>query len=264
MMKIGAYEQVQKLYEDSVPKKNVNPFAASKDGQIRPEEAASYQPGRAEDAGKASALGSDENKLSDAAKALLEKLREKYGNMDIMVSDFSSESEAQEILSRGTKEYSVLFTTEELEKMAADEDYLAEVEDKITSAVDMMKSLQTKIDESLEEDSDVSIKQIGISFGDDGSVTLFATLEKMSAAQKERIEKAKEANEEEAKAKEETKQVDKNDPMEKFREQFEFPRETTVSGTSEAELLEAITGIEWKAVPPMGIPVAGAKIDMSV
>ena len=61
--------------------------------------------------------------LSKDAQAVLEKLKSKYGNMDFFVADPDSEDEAKEIMSRGTKEYSVIISSDELEKMAADEDY---------------------------------------------------------------------------------------------------------------------------------------------
>ena len=50
----------------------------------------------------------DTPKLSANAKALLEELKRRYGNMDFMVASFNSDEEAQSYLSRGTKEYSVL------------------------------------------------------------------------------------------------------------------------------------------------------------
>ena len=61
--------------------------------------------------------------LSKDAQAVLDKLKSKYGNMDFFVADPDSEDEAKEIMSRGTKEYSVMISSDELEKMAADEDY---------------------------------------------------------------------------------------------------------------------------------------------
>ena len=59
--------------------------------------------------------------LSDKAKELLEELKKKYANMDFMVADYETDEEAQSILSRGTKQYSVLITPDTLEEMAVDE-----------------------------------------------------------------------------------------------------------------------------------------------
>ena len=63
----------------------------------------------------------DEAKLSDKAKSFLENLRKKYGDYDFIVSNDMDTSKTV----GSTKEYSVMFTAEELEKMAADEDYAA-------------------------------------------------------------------------------------------------------------------------------------------
>ena len=49
-----------------------------------------------------------ETGLSKGAQALLEKLRKSYGGMDFMVGDFDRGDNAKEILSRGTKEVSVI------------------------------------------------------------------------------------------------------------------------------------------------------------
>ena len=58
--------------------------------------------------------------LSKGAQALLEKLRKSYGDMDFMAADFDKGDNAKDILSRGTKEVSVIFSSSELEKMASE------------------------------------------------------------------------------------------------------------------------------------------------
>ena len=57
--------------------------------------------------------------LSKAAQKLLKELQKSYGNMDFIVADFETDEEAASLLSRGTGEYSALFTPEELEKVDA-------------------------------------------------------------------------------------------------------------------------------------------------
>ena len=59
-----------------------------------------------------------ETQLSQKAQKLLEKLRKKYGNIDFMVGDYDNAEDAKKLLSGGTKETTVLFSVEELEKMA--------------------------------------------------------------------------------------------------------------------------------------------------
>ncbi len=60
--------------------------------------------------------------LSRDAQKLLKELKKSYGNMDFIVADYKTDEEAASYLSRGTNEYSVLISPEELEKMAADKD----------------------------------------------------------------------------------------------------------------------------------------------
>ena len=75
--------------------------------------------------------------LSKKAQSLLEKLRKTYGDMDFMVADFDKGDNAKEILSRGTKEVSVVFSSSELEKMASDEKYEKEYMDRVQGALRM-------------------------------------------------------------------------------------------------------------------------------
>ena len=48
--------------------------------------------------------------LSKAAQNLLKELKKTYKNMDFMVADFETDEEAASLLSKGTGEYSALFT----------------------------------------------------------------------------------------------------------------------------------------------------------
>lgn len=50
------------------------------------------------------------------------QLRISYSDMDFMVADFDKGDNAKDILSHGTKEVSVIFSSSELEKMASDEE----------------------------------------------------------------------------------------------------------------------------------------------
>ncbi len=67
-----------------------------------------------------------EAQLSETAQAFLQKLRETYGNTDIFVADFGKGDNSKDILAGAKNEYSVILSVEELEKMAADEEYAAE------------------------------------------------------------------------------------------------------------------------------------------
>ena len=128
-----------------------------------------------------------EVQLSDKAKALLEELKQKYDNIDFFVADYSSDEEAQSYLDRGTKEYSVLIDPETLEAMAADE----ETKEKYTGMIDEATAKLADMKDQLEE-SGVQVKSLGVSIADDGSMTLFASIEEMSAKREEHLEKMRE------------------------------------------------------------------------
>ena len=201
---------------------------------------------------------SGEPKLSAKAQEFLKNLGEKYGDYDFFVADKIDDS--TDYSQMGTKKYSVIFTADEIERMAEDEEYADKVMGKVDSAVDMTKRLEERGDLG----EGVSFKRIAISFDDDGNMKLFAELEKMSAKQQERLEEARE------KRAEEKKEAEK-DEKEKETSESEDSGETgalgaivvakkddeegafslkrfSVEATSEDELLEKILGINWDEV----------------
>lgn len=146
--------------------------------------------------------------LSSKAQDFLGKLQEQYGDKyDFFVVD--SEEDLQNFQGRGSHAYSVVFTKDELERMAGDEEYAKKVMDTVDSIVGKTKELE----ESGELGEGVSIKSVMISVGDDGNVKLFAQLEKMSAEQQERLEKAREKHAEEEKAAEDKAAREKEKPV---------------------------------------------------
>lgn len=148
--------------------------------------------------------------LSKAAQKLLEKLRNTYSDMDFMVANFKNADEAKAALSRGTKEVSVLFSSEELEKMASNEKYEKEYMDRVQGALRMSDEINKKFGfESAfgKDGSNSEITQIGIFFNSDGTTSFFAELEKSSASQRERIEQRQ--KERRAQKKEDAKKVER-------------------------------------------------------
>lgn len=166
-----------------------------------------------------------EVQLSDKAKALLAELKEKYGNMDFFVADFSTDEEAQSYLSRGTKEFSVLIDPATLEAMAEDE----ETKTKYTDMIDKATSQLAEIKDQLEEDEGTEVKRIGITINDDGTMSMFAELEQISERRREAIAKAKEARKAEEEAAE--KKAEKAEKEEKLEAEAE---DANVSGLQEA------------------------------
>ncbi len=120
---------------------------------------------------KIGAAQSSTDKLSNTAKKYLEKLRKKYGNMDFIIADFSSDEEADKLLGKGKGEYNVLITPDLLEKMAADESAAAEYEGLIEQSVDSIEGIK----EGLGEDADM-VEKYGVSIDRDGNVSLRAKL----------------------------------------------------------------------------------------
>ncbi len=179
-------------------------------------------------------MKSSEEKLSPKAQAHLAKLREKYGDFDFIVAESIDDPES--LTKNSTKEYSVILTRDELEKMADDEAHSDEVMKKVNDAVDMTKRLEEKLGD------DVRFRHIAIAFDDQGNMKLFAELEKLSEKQKERLEAAREKKAEE---KEAAEKPDK----EKDKDEDEEPSwRVRLEATTEEELMEKILGINWDEI----------------
>ena len=161
-----------------------------------------------------------EKNLSKAAQKMLENLRGSRNDMDFMVADFENGDNAKDILAQSDKEYTVIFSKEEMEKMASNSKYYAEKMHSIQGALRMSEEINaqfgferafgktTEIGNSI--DSDMKITKFGISFNSDGSTSFFAQLEKTSENQKDYLEKIQEkkaAEKKEAKKKERSTQV---------------------------------------------------------
>ena len=160
--------------------------------------------------------------------------------MDFMVADFENSEEAKEALARGTKEFSVLFSTEELEKMASDEKYEKEYMNRVQGAIRMSDEINKKygFESAFGGDSEKGqITKIGIAFNKDGTVTYFAEMEKASNRQREQLDKIREKKAAEKKAAEKRENKD-NTPIKK----------TTVEASSEKELFEKINAIDWSKI----------------
>lgn len=192
----------------------------------------------------------DRTKLSKAAQDMLEKLKKKYGNMDIMVGDFKNGDDARQILSRGTKEFSVLFSVDELEKMASSEKAEKEYTDKIEGAVRMSEQISREYGFGRDGEKG-EINRIGISFNKDGSVSYFAELEKSSEQQRERIERTREKH-----------ARDKKDAARKEDREQPMVKRTTVEASSAEQLIRKMNQVDWGKIPEEQIG-EGDKIDFS-
>lgn len=206
-----------------------------------------------------------EVKLSEKAKKLLGELKEKYGNMDFFVADYSTEEEAQSYLSRGTKEFSVLIDPATLEEMAAN----AETKEKYLGILDEATGKLSAMKEELSEDEQNVIGSIGISIDKNGKVSYFAELEKMGEKQRERIEKQKEdAIEEKAEAKREERRARKERVWSANREREphipKVTKKVSLKADSADGLLEQIRSVDWSQVKEVERVQSGAKFDFSI
>lgn len=179
-----------------------------------------------------------EKTLSNKAQELLEKLQKKYTNMDFMVADFANGDDAKSLLSQGTKEFSVLFSSEELEKMASDEKYLEEKIKGMEGAVRFSQRINDEFgyESTFQKNSDgVEVTNVGISFNEDGTMTYFAELEKTNAKQQERLEDKKEAADDKK-----TNDEDKVSNTDVKR--------TIVQAANEEDLYDMIYSIDWSKI----------------
>lgn len=188
--------------------------------------------------------------LSDDAQDMLDKLKEKYGNMDFIVANYDSDEEAQRYLAGGTKEYSVLIEPEVLEEMAADE----KAEKKYTGMIDEATSKLSDMKDKLGSEEE-NVTHLGVSFGKDGSVSYFAELEKSGERQRERIEKSR------ADKKEQAKKDQKAEEEKRRTDLLEKTKKVRVSAGSAEELLDKIRNVDWDSVKPQQRETVGTVID---
>ena len=177
----------------------------------------------------------DEKKLSAKAQNLLDKLRDKYGDYDFIIAD--NVDDPQSLTGQSTKGYSVILSSEEIEKMAEDEDYADKMMGYVDKAVGVIDHL---FEESLEEG--VQFGSITASIDDEGNMKLFASLEKMTEEQQERFEKLKEKRAEE-KEKAESKTDEETDSEKEV--ETVSAKTAKVEADSAEELLKKIFEIDW-------------------
>lgn len=177
--------------------------------------------------------------LSDKAKALLQELKKKYTNMDFIVADYDSEEEVASYLSRGTKEYSVLIDSEELERMASDESVKEQNLALLDEAVGKLDEIKNQLGDHKDE-----VVSMGITIGKDGEMSFFAELEKAGERQKEFIDSIREGKKEAA----EKAAADKADPRHPYAHGYERGKRTTVHASTVEELLDKISNIDWDSI----------------
>jgi hypothetical protein len=233
---------------------------------------------------KTKALSAEEG-LSDKAKTYLKNLRRSRGHVDFRIAEKGKENDA--LAGKSNKEFTVVLSNEEIEKMATDKKFERQQLNTLDQTVKSMLMAQTGIgnDNGAGKTNAEDIKSIAAKTLEDGTTMLIASLEKStSSARKiaeeqdkkreakklEEKQEAKRAAEKEAlkggKKAEKTKMAEKADAKEKFSEtgkKMERLKETEsledaektavkrveVRGRTIDELMENLKKLDWTKVP---------------
>ena len=184
----------------------------------------------------------NEEKLSKKAQDFLKNLRAKYGDFDFCIGNGSDE--IRSLSKSGSKEFSVIFSSAEIEKMANDEDYAAKKMHEVENSVNMCRKIceqQGYVSAFGGRSGDGIINKITIASDDNGNMKFFAELEKTSSKQKERLEKSREKKAEEKKAEE--RRAHKKNPYEK--DTKDSVKRTTIEADSINEFLDKLEKVDW-------------------
>lgn len=161
--------------------------------------------------------------LSDAAKKLLEELKDKYKDIDFFVAEFANDEEAQVYHRQSTKAYSCVIDPKTLEEMAADE----AVKEKYVGIIDTADEKFDQMKEELGEDA-AKITRMGINVDADGVATFFAEVSKTNRENLEAAKQQQKANRAAQKERNEAiekKRKDKLEESEKLEEKKKLKKE---------------------------------------
>lgn len=198
---------------------------------------------------------SGESQLSKKAQEFLKNLRKQYGDYDFFVGN--SSDNLKDLAKSGTKAFSIIFSNEELEKMANDADYAKKKLQSMEQAVKMSEQISKQFGHGK---GDSEVTKIGIVFNDDGTTSFFAELEKSSAKQREYLEKSIENRR--AAKKEEAKKAEKG--LGSYAQNRPDTKRASVEANSIEELLKKIRGVNWDAVKAEKVPEQGGRYDFSI
>lgn len=180
-------------------------------------------------------------KLSEKAQKYYDELKRKYSGMDFILvsSDMKDavQANASKYASMSSSETVVLIDEEKIERMAEDEEYRKKYEGIIQRASGQLAQMSKKL-----ASSGVKVKSVGMQVNDNGTTTLFASLENNSKAQKARLEKnaAKKAEQRKEDKKAAEKRKDK-DAADKRTEHFDDAEDTvTITANTVEELTRKV------------------------
>lgn len=210
-------------------------------------------------------------KLSDGAQKILDQVKERFKNMDVFVADFSSDEEADKIMSRGTREFSALFSPDELEKMAADEEYAKKQMENIGNAVETCKDIHKEygVDAALEKPgASTVVTRVGVKVDAEGKISIYADIQEMTEKQKERIaaqreKKAAQKKEDIEKAEAKKAEAKKSEEAAEYAHFSKGEKTKTASLQADTleEMLEKLKNFDWSSVKE-DWPQKDAKFDL--
>lgn len=158
--------------------------------------------------------------LSDKAKEYYSKLKEKFGNVDFLLvsKDMKDQVEANASKYGNASKPIVLIDDEKIEKMANDPAYAKKYEGIIESSLEKLEAARNSL-----AASGATLKNFGMSVGEDGKTSFFAVVEKAS----ESANKIREKNLEHHKAEKakEKKKAEKAEQEERIEELSEDDKE---------------------------------------
>lgn len=178
-------------------------------------------------------------KLSEKAQKYYDQLKRKYSGMDFILvsSDMKDavQANASKYASMSSSQTVVLIDEEKIERMAEDEEYRKKYEGIIQKASGQLAQMSKQLAKS-----GVGVKSVGMQVNDNGTATLFASLENNSKAQKARLEKsaAKKAEQKKEDKKAAEKRKEKDAAKDKRTEHFEDSDDTV---TITANTIEELT-----------------------
>lgn len=183
-------------------------------------------------------------KLSEKAQKYYETLKAKFYNSDfILVSkDMKSAVQANAAAYGNANKMVVLIDEEKLERMATDESFRKKYEGIIAMGEKQMAQAKGTL-----TSQGAAVKNFGINVNADGTTDFFATLEKSSKAQAERIEKKRAEKREEKikeakKEKREAKDAENADKIKEPEKEY-----VTIKASSMEELISKVSNYAFEA-----------------
>ena len=190
-------------------------------------------------------------KLSDKAADYYKTLKSKFAGMDfIVVSNEMKDTVKQNAAAYGNaNKMVVLIDEEKLERMATDESYRNKYEGLIAMAESRLNEAKNSL-----ISSGASVRNFGMSIDESGNERFFATLEKSSELQKERIEKHAEAKKEQkAEEKKKAAKEAQEEQIEKIREKGSETEEVsdreyvTIESNSLSDLISKVSAYSYQS-----------------